>query len=176
MTDTLSGVEYTEATSPLVIDEDGAGIVHTFAVRDAARNSVTVQPPPVNIDRSAPTVQPVVAGTVGNNGWYTSDVQVSWSIGESPAHIISSDGCGTSTVTEDTAGVTLTCTVTSGGGTASSLVTVKRDATPPVLTWGSPTPLAAVANEMMNACRGLGLDRNDFVVAHQVYRKLGGQS
>lgn len=41
---------------------------------------------------------------------------------------------------------------------------------------GSPTPLAAVANEMMNACRGLGLDRNDFVVAHQVYRKLGGQS
>jgi hypothetical protein len=27
----------------------------------------------------------------------------------------------------------------------------------------------------MNACRGLGLDHNDFVVAHQVYRKLGGQ-
>jgi 3-hydroxyisobutyrate dehydrogenase-like beta-hydroxyacid dehydrogenase len=41
---------------------------------------------------------------------------------------------------------------------------------------GSPTPLAAVANEMMNACRGLGLDRNDFVVAHEVYRRLGGQS
>jgi len=41
--------------------------------------------------------------------------------------------------------------------------------------FGSPVPLAAVANEMMNACRGLGLDRNDFVVAHQVYRKLGGQ-
>jgi 3-hydroxyisobutyrate dehydrogenase-like beta-hydroxyacid dehydrogenase len=41
---------------------------------------------------------------------------------------------------------------------------------------GSPAPLAAAANEMMNACRGLGLDRNDFVVAHQVYRLLGGQS
>ena len=40
---------------------------------------------------------------------------------------------------------------------------------------GSPAPLAAQANEMMNACRGLGLDRNDFVVAHQVYRLLGGQ-
>jgi 3-hydroxyisobutyrate dehydrogenase-like beta-hydroxyacid dehydrogenase len=40
---------------------------------------------------------------------------------------------------------------------------------------GSPTPLAAVANEMMNACRGLGVDANDFVVAHRVYRKLGGQ-
>jgi 3-hydroxyisobutyrate dehydrogenase-like beta-hydroxyacid dehydrogenase len=41
---------------------------------------------------------------------------------------------------------------------------------------GSPTPLAAAANEMMNACRGLGLDRNDFVVAHEVYRRLSGQS
>lgn len=40
---------------------------------------------------------------------------------------------------------------------------------------GSPTPLAAAANEMMNACRGLGLDHHDFVVAHQVYRHLGGQ-
>lgn len=42
-------------------------------------------------------------------------------------------------------------------------------------TLGSPVPLAATANEMMNACRGLGIDANDFVVAHQVYRRLGGQ-
>ncbi len=41
---------------------------------------------------------------------------------------------------------------------------------------GSPVPLAAATNEMMNACRGLGLDHNDFVVAHEVYRRLGGQS
>jgi 3-hydroxyisobutyrate dehydrogenase-like beta-hydroxyacid dehydrogenase len=40
---------------------------------------------------------------------------------------------------------------------------------------GSPVPLAAAANEMMNACRGLGIDHNDFVTAHQVYRRLGGQ-
>jgi 3-hydroxyisobutyrate dehydrogenase-like beta-hydroxyacid dehydrogenase len=43
-------------------------------------------------------------------------------------------------------------------------------------TLGSPVPLAAAANEMMNACRGLGIDANDFVVAHQVYRRLGGQT
>ena len=41
---------------------------------------------------------------------------------------------------------------------------------------GSPTPLAAAANEMMNACRGLKIDHNDFVVAHQAYRILGGQA
>jgi 3-hydroxyisobutyrate dehydrogenase-like beta-hydroxyacid dehydrogenase len=39
---------------------------------------------------------------------------------------------------------------------------------------GSPVPLAAAANELMNACRGLQLDHLDFVVAHRVYRKLGG--
>ena len=43
-------------------------------------------------------------------------------------------------------------------------------------TLGSPVPLAAAANEMMNACRGLGIDGNDFVVAHRVYRMLGGQT
>jgi len=42
-------------------------------------------------------------------------------------------------------------------------------------TLGSPVPLAAAANEMMNACRGMGIDANDFVVAHRVYRRLGGQ-
>jgi 3-hydroxyisobutyrate dehydrogenase-like beta-hydroxyacid dehydrogenase len=39
---------------------------------------------------------------------------------------------------------------------------------------GVPLPLAAAANEMMNACRGMGLDRHDFVIAHEAYRRLGG--
>jgi 3-hydroxyisobutyrate dehydrogenase-like beta-hydroxyacid dehydrogenase len=42
-------------------------------------------------------------------------------------------------------------------------------------TLGSPVPLAAAANEMMNACRGLGIDHRDFVTAHEVYLRLGGQ-
>ena len=41
---------------------------------------------------------------------------------------------------------------------------------------GMPVPLAAAANQMMNACRGMGLDRHDFVVAHEAYRRLGGMS
>lgn len=39
---------------------------------------------------------------------------------------------------------------------------------------GLPVPLAAAANEMLNACRGLGLSRHDFVVVFEVYRRLGG--
>ena len=43
-------------------------------------------------------------------------------------------------------------------------------------TLGMPVPMAASANEMMNACRGLGIDKNDFVIAHEAYRRLGGLS
>ncbi len=39
---------------------------------------------------------------------------------------------------------------------------------------GVPVPLGAAANEMLNACRGLGLDHHDFVVVYEVYRRLGG--
>lgn len=41
---------------------------------------------------------------------------------------------------------------------------------------GAPLPLAACANEIMNACRGLGLGHYDFVIAHEAYRRLGGLS
>jgi 3-hydroxyisobutyrate dehydrogenase-like beta-hydroxyacid dehydrogenase len=39
---------------------------------------------------------------------------------------------------------------------------------------GVPAPLAAAANEMLNACRGLGIDHRDFVTVYEVYRRLGG--
>lgn len=41
---------------------------------------------------------------------------------------------------------------------------------------GVPVPLGAAANEMLNACRGLGLDQNDFVTVYEVYRRLGGMT
>ncbi len=41
---------------------------------------------------------------------------------------------------------------------------------------GVPVPLGAAANEMLNACRGLGLDQHDFVTVYEVYRRLGGMS
>ena len=39
---------------------------------------------------------------------------------------------------------------------------------------GSPVPLAAAANEMLNAAHGLGLSHRDFVTVFDVYRRLGG--
>jgi len=40
----------------------------------------------------------------------------------------------------------------------------------------SPVPLGAVANELLNACRGLGIDHRDFVTVFDVYHMLSGGS
>lgn len=40
---------------------------------------------------------------------------------------------------------------------------------------GTPVPLAAAANEMLNACHGLGLSHEDFVTVFNAYRTLGGE-
>lgn len=39
---------------------------------------------------------------------------------------------------------------------------------------GVPLPTAAASNELLNACRGLGIHDRDFVVVHEVYRRLAG--
>jgi hypothetical protein len=83
-------------------------------------------------DATPPVITAEVSGTAGTNGWYTSDVVVSWTVVDLESPIVSQDGCEAVTVTADTAGVTFTCSATSGGGSSSESVTIRRDATLPV--------------------------------------------
>ena len=39
---------------------------------------------------------------------------------------------------------------------------------------GVPLPQAAASNELLNACRGLGIGHRDFIVVYDVYRRLAG--
>jgi hypothetical protein len=71
---------------------------------------------------------------MGTNGWYTSDVGVSFSVSDDESPFTTA-GCDAVTVTTDTDGVTFTCTATSDGGEASASVTVKRDATDPTVAY-----------------------------------------
>ncbi len=138
--DAMSGVASTSRASPVVLNEEGVGVRATVVVVDGAGNSAEFPTAAFNIDRTPPVVEPVINGVLGNNGWYRSDVAVSWSIGELPGSIQASSGCESSSVTSDSQGVTFTCGITSTGGTTSRSVTVKRDATAPVLTFGTPSP------------------------------------
>ena len=90
-------------------------------------------PPCVAPDVTAPIITPNVNGTMGLAGWYISDVAVSWTVTDAESAVTSTTGCDNSIVTTDTHGVTLTCSATSAGGTRTQSVTLKRDATPPVI-------------------------------------------
>lgn len=93
-------------------------------------------------DTTAPVITPIVTGTLGDNGWYTSDVQVSWTVTDPETAIVSSSGCGPTTVGADTAGTVITCSATSVGGAASQSVTIKRDATAPQVSVATPADAA----------------------------------
>jgi hypothetical protein len=96
-----------------------------------------------------PTIFPTVSGTLGNNGWYTSDVTVSWTVTDNGSAITNKSGCDSATVTTDTLGTTFTCSATNGGGTASKSVTIPHDVTSPTII-GSASP-AANANGWSNS-------------------------
>lgn len=83
------------------------------------------------VDGTPPTIVPSIAGTLGEGGWYLSDVTVSWSVADPESAVSSTSGCNTTTLTADTAGTTLTCTATSAGGTDAESVTIKIDQTVP---------------------------------------------
>ncbi len=77
-----------------------------------------------------PSPTPIVTGTPGNNGWYTSNVTVRWTISES-ANVKNTSGCDARTLTTDTGGRDLTCAVESLDGVVSGTVRIKIDKTPP---------------------------------------------
>lgn len=69
----------------------------------------------------------------GCGGWFRSNVTVAWSYNSSGA--TKADGCGSTTVSQDTSGTTVTCTVSYADGTSvGRSVTVRKDSSPPGVT------------------------------------------
>ena len=110
------------------------------------------------VDATPPAITPSVTGTLGSNGWYVSDVTVSWIVVEQESFLISPP-CAPTTINADTPGQVVTCSATSLGGTASQSVTIKRDATKPTLApvvSPSPAPLNGTATAQPNATDASG--------------------
>jgi hypothetical protein len=81
-------------------------------------------------DSTAPVITKTVTGTLGANGWYTSDVTVDWTVSDPESAPMLTD-CDDVTYSVETTGVTSGCSATSAGGTSSDSVTVKLDKTGP---------------------------------------------
>ena len=90
------------------------------------------------VDNTPPVIGSSVSGILGNNGWYLSNASASWTVADAESAITATAGCLPTTLSSDTAGLTLTCQAISAGGTASKSVVIKRDATSPIVTFTTP--------------------------------------
>jgi alpha-tubulin suppressor-like RCC1 family protein len=88
----------------------------------------------VNPDTTPPIITPTINGTLGSNGWYTSDVTLSWAVVDNESAISASSHCETVVFNADTVGTVINCSATSTGGTSSYPLTIKLDKTAPTVT------------------------------------------
>lgn len=88
-------------------------------------------------DDTPPIVTPNVSGTLGDNGWYVSDVAVSWTIVDEESTVFTTTGCEGQLLTQDDTGRTYTCSATSDGGTTVVSHTVARDTSGPVVSYSN---------------------------------------
>jgi hypothetical protein len=151
-----------------------AVVAAAVALAPGAALSSSVAPPAITLH---------VSGQEGNNGWYRSEVTVSWTVSD-PTGISASSGCDPQTLTSDTPGTTLTCSASNKAKpplSNSVSVTIKIDRTPPRLSGVSDTP-----GDGANVLRWASTARSDTVRVErsarrektppQIFRGLRGTS
>lgn len=102
-------------------------------------------------DVTAPDITPNITGTLGSNGWYTSDVTVGWSVTDGES-VITSAPCGSTSITADTQSAVASCSATSDGGTANTSVTIMRDATKPSVSFSQASGAYTVDQTVTIGC------------------------
>lgn len=105
----------------------------------------------LDVDATPPVISDQLAGTRTDAGWFVSNVDVGFTVTDPESPIGFELGCGPAMVTSDTSGTTFVCRAGSEGGFSSRSVTVRRDATPPVVTCG---PISAEAMSPSGASVG----------------------
>ena len=118
----------------LTDDVNGDSTVNLLTLASQARKVAVMLNTTAPSDTTPPTIVPTVTGTLGNNGWYVDDVDVTWTVTDAESAVTTTSGCDAQFIDFDTAGVNFTCSATSAGGSASESVTIKRDTAAPVIT------------------------------------------
>jgi probable HAF family extracellular repeat protein len=114
----------------VAINDNGQIVVQGYVNSDTTQNTVTFLLTPLT-----PAVTPLVAGTLGTNGWYVGATTLSWYVTGTPAP--TNSGCDKVTV-PNTTGTTYTCTATNAAGSATKSVTIKRDTVAPAVSVKAP--------------------------------------
>jgi hypothetical protein len=116
--------------SDLSFDANGnLYVTETYRIRRIAGIGAPAPSP----DTTGPQVTARTSGPRGAGTWFVGDVAVEWSVWDTESAITATSGCEPVNVIGDTVGETFTCSATSEGGTSSASVTIRRDATAPVI-------------------------------------------
>ena len=120
------------------------------------------------VDGSIPSIDYLVdpAAPDGNNGWYRSNVSLSWSVREpESANSLVKTGCLDQNIATDQAATSYACSATSAGGSAGPVnsVAIKRDATKPT-----------ISDSRSPAANGFGWNNEDVSVSFSCDDNLSG--
>jgi Concanavalin A-like lectin/glucanases superfamily/Bacterial Ig-like domain (group 3)/MBG domain (YGX type)/WD40-like Beta Propeller Repeat len=134
------GAEYAAGPRTLyyLVSPNPSGILRTGRIR-VGSTFVTIRQAGDG-DTTPPVITPIVTGTQGGDGWYTSNVTVSWTVGDPESEIVNQiyNCTNTITLTTDAIYAPVTCEATSHGGTASQTVVIRRDTTAPTISITQP--------------------------------------
>jgi hypothetical protein len=116
----------------------GAADINDTGTNRQVNITFTVAGVPAPSDSTPPVIDYVLnpASPDGANGWYVSDVTLTWTVteDESPGSL-QKIGCVGQNITADQQETTYSCSATSDGGSATQVdVKIKRDATAPTIT------------------------------------------
>jgi alpha-tubulin suppressor-like RCC1 family protein len=124
----------------------------------------------LSIDDTPPVIEPTITGTAGENGWYVSPIEVTWSVTDPESAIRFQYGCDPVQVQWDTPDAGFFCHAESAGGMTLKEAHVKVDTLPPhvsVRSFHADGALATIEFEGFDPLSGLAgfecaLDGADF--------------
>jgi hypothetical protein len=131
--DAVSGLA-DPAAGGFTFTAEGTGQSQTFTVTDLAGNSASATVSGVNIDKTAPTLSfGSPTGTAGTNGWYVSEVSLTYTADDSLSGVASTSMASPVVLSTEGAAVTGSVTVTDLAGNSKTFTTdaFKIDKTAP---------------------------------------------
>ncbi|MGH9085948.1 MAG: hypothetical protein ACRDYW_10880, partial [Acidimicrobiales bacterium] len=97
-----------------------------------SNTNITLRVSPATVtDTTPPVLTPVISGTQGSDGWYTSNATVTWTVTDPESTPTVVSGCGVQSFTTETSSTLSSCNASSAGGASSSSVSLKIDKTGP---------------------------------------------
>jgi len=136
-TDTVSNP--TTCTADQFQTTETVGNVFNGSCTNDAGLTTNATPLTIKLDKTGPTAALTPSGTLGNNGWYVSNVTIHASGTDTISSPVTCTGDQFQTTDTLSATFNGSCTNDAGLTTNATSLTIKRDATPPVISINSPT-------------------------------------